>query len=164
MSILIRRGDLFDDPAEALVNPVNAVGVMGAGLAKEFRARFPANYRAYLRACKSGHVAPGRMFVYDYGAGRSPRYIINFPTKRHWKDPSRMADIESGLAGLRRTLAERAIASVALPALGAGLGGLDWPGVRRRIEDSLGGLDGVAVTAYGPLAGPEAAPAEAPSP
>ena len=129
MPLATIKGDLFANPAEALVNPVNCVGVMGAGLAKQFKQRFKENYSAYRRACDHRTVAPGRMFVYDYGAGwlLPPRYIINFPTKRHYKDPSRMADIEAGLDGLRETIIARQIQSVSIPALGAGLGDCTGP-------------------------------------
>ena len=153
MRLAMIKGDLFANPSEALVNPVNCVGVMGAGLAKQFKQRFKENYSAYRRACDHRTVAPGRMFVYDYGAGwlLPPRYIINFPTKRHYRDPSRMADIEAGLDGLRETIVDRRIQSVSIPALGAGLGGLNWVDVRLRIRDALGDLDGVAIELYEPV-------------
>lgn len=145
-----RDGDLLADESEALVNAVNCVGVMGAGVALAFRRRFPENYRAYAAACRRNAVEPGRMFVFETGTPTSPRYLVNFPTKRHWKDPSRMEDIVAGLESLREEVRARAIRSVALPALGCGLGGLPWPEVRAVIADGLWGLDGARVTVYRP--------------
>ena len=129
-------GDLFETDAEALVNPVNTRGVMGKGLALAFKRAFPANEQAYRAACAAGEVQLGRMFVFDAG----DRYVINFPTKDHWRSRSRLADIESGLGDLRRVLGELGVASVAVPALGAGLGGLAWDDVRPLIEAALGDL------------------------
>lgn len=145
-----RRGDLPADDSEALVNAVNCVGVMGAGVALAFRRRFPENYRAYAAACRGNAVEPGRMFVFETGMETPPRYLVNFPTKRHWKDASRMEDIVAGMDALREEVRARAIRSVALPALGCGLGGLSWPEVRAVIADGLRGLDGVRVTVYLP--------------
>lgn len=148
--IAYRNGDLLADGAEALVNAVNCVGVMGAGVALAFRRKFPENFRAYAAACRSGGVEPGRMFVFETGGDSPPRYLINFPTKRHWKDPSRMEDIVAGISSLREEVRARAIRSVALPALGCGLGGLPWPEVRAVIADGLRGLEGARVTVYRP--------------
>lgn len=145
-----RDGDLLADESEALVNAVNCVGVMGAGVALAFRRRFPENFRAYAAACRRGGVEPGRMFVFETGAESPPRYLVNFPTKRHWRDASRMEDIVAGLQSLREEVRARAIGSVALPALGCGLGGLPWPEVRTVIADGLRGLEGVRVTVYRP--------------
>lgn len=117
------QGDIFLAPAEALVNPVNCVGVMGKGLALQFKQRFPANFHAYREACRKGLVRPGKVFIFDTG-GTSPRFIINFPTKRHWRDRSRLEDIRAGLRDLAREVASRCISSVAIPPIGCGLGGL----------------------------------------
>lgn len=128
-------GDLLTADVEALVNTVNCVGAMGRGVALQFKRAFPDNFKAYAKACKQGEVEPGKMFVtvrLD-----NPKYIINFPTKRHWRGKSRMADIESGLEALVREINERQIHSIALPPLGSGLGGLHWPDVRSRIETAL---------------------------
>ena len=154
-----RDGDLLADRSEALVNAVNCVGVMGAGIALAFRRKFPENFRAYAAACRRNEVAPGRMFVFETGAESPPRYLVNFPTKRHWKDTSRMEDIVAGLRSLREEVRARAIGSVALPALGCGLGGLPWPEVRTVIADGLRGLEGVRVTVYRPRESPSGAAA-----
>jgi len=147
-------GDLFADPADALVNPVNCVGVMGRGLALEFRRASPAMERAYADACRRGRVQPGRMFVFETGLLVPPRLVVNFPTKRHWRDLARIEDIALGLEALVQEIEGRAIRSIAVPALGAGLGGLSWDIVRPRIEDTLGRLDAVRVRVYLPRAGP----------
>ena len=94
------QGDLLISDAEAIVNAVNCVGVMGRGLALQFKRTFPANFKAYAAACKRGEVEPGRMFVFETGASVGPRYIINFPTKRHWRFRSRLDDIDAGLEAL----------------------------------------------------------------
>ena len=119
-------GDMFTEDVEALVNSVNCVGVMGRGIALQFKNLFPENFKAYAEACRREEVQPGQMFVYESGKMTNPRFIINFPTKRHWRGKSRMEDIESGLHALAREISERNIRSIALPPLGSGLGGLDW--------------------------------------
>lgn len=148
--IVWTRGDLLQDDAEALVNAVNCVGVMGRGIALQFKKTWPANFRAYAAACHHGKVRPGQMFVVDLQPPGPPRCIINFPTKRHWRDASQMADIEAGLSALCRVLAELCIRSVAIPPLGCGLGGLAWRNVRPRIEAALSALDDVCVRVYEP--------------
>ena len=125
--ITFKQGDLFQDSAEALVNPVNCVGTMGKGLAKEFKRKFPDNFREYVRACRAGRVRPGRMPVFHTHRPEINRYIINFPTKRDWRDPSRIEDIEAGIQVLADEVRNRRIRSLAIPALGCGLGGLPWP-------------------------------------
>ena len=131
------RGNLLEDDVDALVNTVNTKGVMGKGIALQFRRAFPENYDAYRAACEAGVVQLGRMFVVMTGYLGRPRLIINFPTKNHWKSRSRIADIEAGLVDLRRVLDEYDIESLALPPLGCGLGGLEWSDVRPRIEAAL---------------------------
>ena len=143
-------GDMFTEDVEALVNSVNCVGVMGRGIALQFKNLFPENFKAYAEACKRQEVQPGRMFVYDSGKMTNPRYIINFPTKRHWRGKSRMEDIESGLRALAQVIAERDIRSIALPPLGSGLGGLDWPMVRSRLETALQDIDDLRVVVFEP--------------
>jgi O-acetyl-ADP-ribose deacetylase (regulator of RNase III) len=138
-------GNLLEADVDALVNTVNTKGVMGKGVALQFKRSFPANFQAYRAACAAGEVKLGRMFVFDSGRLERPRYIINFPTKDHWRSRSRLADIETGLADLRRVLSELEIESVALPPLGCGLGGLDWSDVRPRIEAALADLSVRAV-------------------
>lgn len=145
-------GDILKEDAEALVNPVNCVGVMGKGLALQFKLAFPVNLKEYAAACRRGEVEPGRMVVHETGHATNPRYIINFPTKRHWRDKSRIEDIESGLRSLKREIEARGIRSVALPAIGCGLGGLRWADVRPLIEKNLGAFDGVRVVVFEPMA------------
>lgn len=118
-------GDLLDAKVDALVNTVNTVGVMGKGLALQFKKAFPANFKAYEAGCKRGEVETGKMFVFDAGRIVPPRYIINFPTKQHWRSPSTLEYVEYGLAALIEVIRHREIRSIAVPPLGAGLG-LDW--------------------------------------
>ncbi|MCY4541451.1 MAG: macro domain-containing protein [Rhodobacteraceae bacterium] len=149
-----KTGNILAEDAEALVNAVNCVGVMGRGVALQFKSAFPTNFQAYEHACKREEVRPGRMFVFETGQMINPRYIVNFPTKRHWRDKSRMEDIESGLFDLRRVIQERNIGSIAVPPLGSGLGGLDWHEVRSRIEEALRDFDDVSVIVFEPLDAP----------
>ena len=130
-----KTGDIFQEDVEALVNSVNCVGVMGRGVALQFKRRFPENFKAYAEACSRDEVQPGRMFVFETGQpGHIPQYIINFPTKRHWRGKSRIEDIDTGLEALAGEIAERNIMSLAMPPLGSDLGGLEWADVRPRIE------------------------------
>ncbi len=149
-----KTGDLFNEDVEAVVNSVNCVGVMGRGIALQFKNTFPENFKAYATACKRGEVAPGRMFVFETGRLTNPRYIINFPTKRHWRGKSRMGDIEAGLEALAREITERNIRSIALPPLGSDLGGLRWAEVRPRIEAVLEGIDDLKAVVFGPGSAP----------
>lgn len=147
-------GDILTADAEALVNTVNCVGIMGRGIALQFRKAFPDNFKAYAAACARGAVQPGRMFVFDTGALASPRYIVNFPTKRHWRGKSRIEDIESGLAALVEEVRKRGIRSIALPPLGSGLGGLDWTRVRPLVERAMSRLADVDVQVFEPGGAP----------
>ncbi len=149
-----RTGDILTADVEALVNTVNCVGIMGRGIALQFKNAFPGNFKAYVAACEVGEVQPGRMFVYDRGTVTNPRYIVNFPTKRHWRGKSRMEDIESGLAALASEIRDRKIRSIAIPPLGSGLGGLDWGDVRPRIIEALRGIDDVEILLFEPTAAP----------
>lgn len=135
--IEVKKGNILKQEAEALVNTVNCVGVMGRGVALQFKEAFPENYKQYKEACKNEAVKPGRMFVFDASMLIGPKIIINFPTKRHWREKSRIEDIESGLKDLIKILKDSHIHSVAIPPLGCGLGGLDWKIVRPLIENSL---------------------------
>ncbi|MEV6810579.1 macro domain-containing protein [Micromonospora sp. NPDC051296] len=146
----MRSGDLLDADTNALVNAVNTVGVMGKGIALAFRHAHPGNYAAYRAACAAGKVRVGRMFVYDSGRPGRHRYVINFPTKSHWRSRSRLADVAAGLPDLVRILREHRITSVAVPALGCGNGGLDWADVRPLIETALADLPDVRVYLYAP--------------
>ena len=114
------RGNLLEADVEALVNTVNTVGVMGKGIALQFKNRFAANFLAYAQACKLGQVQTGLMFVTEPQELMGPRWIVNFPTKRHWRDPSRLEWVVDGLQDLRSFLVSNAVPSIALPALGAG--------------------------------------------
>jgi O-acetyl-ADP-ribose deacetylase (regulator of RNase III) len=144
------KGNLLDAPVDALVNTVNTVGVMGKGIALMFRDRYDLNFKLYEAACKGKQVKVGEMFVTETGELEGPRWIINFPTKDHWKGNSRLEWVESGLQDLKRVLRERQIRSVAIPPLGAGNGGLDWPTVKGRIHAALADLDDVEVIDYEP--------------
>jgi O-acetyl-ADP-ribose deacetylase (regulator of RNase III) len=149
------EGNLLEADVEALVNTVNTVGVMGKGIALQFRQAFPENYNAYLRACRHGEVEPGRMFVFATGRLTNPRYIINFPTKRHWRGKSRLEDIDAGLRALVEVVRREGIRSIAVPPLGCGSGGLDWSVVRPRIEEAFAALPEVSVLVYAPVGAPE---------
>jgi O-acetyl-ADP-ribose deacetylase (regulator of RNase III) len=148
--IEFKSGDILKDDAEALVNTVNCVSVMGRGIALQFKDAFPENFKAYAAACKREAVQPGRMFVFEAGQPTPPRYIINFPTKRHWRGKSRIPDIQSGLEALVEVLREKRIRSVAIPPLGSGLGGLDWREVKPLVETAMQPLTDVHVTVYEP--------------
>lgn len=154
--IEITNGNLLEANAEALVNTVNCVGYMGKGIALQFKQAFPANFKAYEAACRAAEVVPGRMLVHDNGRLLNPRYIINFPTKRHWRGKSRMADITSGLKALVREVRNLGVHSIALPPLGCGLGGLDWREVRPRIEQAFQELPDVRVLLFEPAGTPDA--------
>ncbi len=149
-----KTGDILAEESEALVNTVNCVGIMGRGIALQFKKAFPDNFKVYAAACEREEVRPGQMFVYETDRLTNPRYIINFPTKRHWRGKSRIEDIESGLVSLAEEIRERGIRSVAVPPLGSGLGGLDWPQVRERIQAALEGLDDVKIVIFDPGGGP----------
>lgn len=144
-------GDIFESPAEALVNPVNCVGVAGKGLALAFKQRFPVGHEHYKRACEAGSLCIGKVLMYLLSLdSKKPLEVIYFPTKDHWKDPSRIEFIVAGLIDLRKLLKVNDIASVAIPALGCGLGGLDWEDARPVIKEALSDLEGLTVYLYGP--------------
>ena len=155
-----KRGNILIEDVEALVNTVNCVGVTGRGLALQFKKAFPENFKAYAAACKRNEVRVGRMFVFEASRLTNPRFIINFPTKRHWRSRSRLEDIESGLAALAEEITRRGIRSIAVPSLGCGLGGLRWSDVRPRIEDALSANSDLVGILFEP-AGPPAATAMA---
>ncbi|GMV39968.1 MAG: hypothetical protein AMXMBFR64_16840 [Myxococcales bacterium] len=152
--IRLLRGDVLRAQAEALVNTVNCIGFMGRGIALQFRRAFPDNFRIYERACKGGEVAPGRMLVVPTGQLTGPKYIVNFPTKRHWRGKSRIEDIDAGLVALVGDVQRLGIRSIAIPPLGCGLGGLDWSDVRPRIERAFATLADVDVLIYEPDGAP----------
>lgn len=139
-------GNLLRDDAQALVNTVNTVGVMGKGLALQFKRAYPEVFRVYEAACQAGDVLPGR--ILPVRLADTDRWVLNFPTKRHWRQPSRLVDIATGLDDLVRVLSELKIRSVAVPPLGCGNGGLDWAVIRPLIIQRLGALP-VEVRLYG---------------
>ncbi len=146
-----KQGDILSEDVEAIVNTVNCVGVMGRGLALQYKNKFPDNFKTYARACKTEEVQPGKMFVTQTGQLTNPKYIINFPTKRHWKGKSKIEDIDDGLVDLINVLNKYDIKSIAIPPLGSGLGGLDWEMVKRRIENALGNMKDIHIIVYQPL-------------
>jgi O-acetyl-ADP-ribose deacetylase (regulator of RNase III) len=129
---------------------------MGRGIALQFRKAFPENFGVYQRACEREEVRPGKMLVFETGLLTSPRYIINFPTKRHWKGKSRMEDVEAGLPALLDEIKKRGIRSIAVPPLGCGLGGLDWNKVRPKIVHAFESLPEVRVLLFEPGCAPKA--------
>lgn len=150
-----KTGDMLAEDADALVNTVNCVGVMGGGIALQFKNAFPDNFKAYAQVCKRRELEPGRMFVFETGQLTQPRYIINFPTKRHWRGKSRMEDIDAGLQALQDVIREKSIRSIAVPPLGSGLGGLNWSKVRPRIVEALRGFNDLRVVVFEPNGAPE---------
>ena len=150
------HGNLLEAEVEALANSVNTVGVMGKGIALQFKNAFPANFKAYEAACKRQAVRLGEVFVFDNGRLTTPQWIINFPTKGHWRARSRIRDVAEGLDDLRDVIEELGISSIALPPLGCGHGGLDWDEVRSLVMERLDGLD-VVVHLYAPEGAPDAA-------
>ena len=150
-----KTGNILSSDVEALVNTVNCVGVMGRGIALQFRKAFPRNYETYKAVCDRKQLHPGMVLTHELNQLHNhPRYIINFPTKRHWKGNSRIADIASGLEALVAEIRQRNIRSIAIPALGCGLGGLNWSEVRPMIERALSALPDVRVFLYEPAGTP----------
>lgn len=149
--ITFTQGNLLESGAEAVVNTVNTVGVMGKGIALMFKEAFPENYKAYVAACNNKELEVGRVFVTerkDLVGG--PRWIVNFPTKRHWRNPSKIEWVSEGLDSLKNFIISHEIRSIALPPLGSGNGGLDWRLVRPIIEEALGQLDNVDIVVFEP--------------
>lgn len=148
--VVFKRGNIFDETdADALVNPVNCVGVMGAGLALQFRKRYPDMFLSYRKACVASRVRVGEMYVYKI-KGQFPRYIINFPTKQHWSNPSKVEYIQTGLHDLIRILKDLKIGKVAIPPIGCGLGGLPWGVVRKMVAEALQDVPEIEVVAFEP--------------
>jgi O-acetyl-ADP-ribose deacetylase (regulator of RNase III) len=155
--IIEGHGNLLTAEAEALVNTVNTVGVMGKGIALQFKRAYPGNYRDYKTACARGEVRLGQMHVFDTGRMGHGRIIINFPTKEHWRSRSRLADVASGLEALIDVVRDRGISSIAIPALGCGNGGLAWDEVRPMIEAAVARMPGVTALVYPPEGAPDPA-------
>lgn len=152
--IELTQGNILTADAEALVNTVNCVGVMGRGVALQFRKAYPANFKVYKAACSRKELQPGTMLTFALDTLTNPRYIINFPTKMHWKGSSRLEYIEQGLTALTAEVIRLSIRSIALPPLGCGLGGLNWPDVKTRIETAFTALPDVRVLLYEPSGAP----------
>ncbi|WP_040156206.1 type II toxin-antitoxin system antitoxin DNA ADP-ribosyl glycohydrolase DarG [Mobilicoccus massiliensis] len=151
------RGNLLSDDADALVNTVNTVGVMGKGIALQFKRAYPDMFKNYAREAKNGRLETGRMHVWETSGLTGPRFIINFPTKRHWKGGSRIEDIGAGLDDLVRVVQEHGITSVAVPPLGCGNGGLDWADVAPLMHAALQPLaTTVDIRLYVPAGAPAA--------
>jgi O-acetyl-ADP-ribose deacetylase (regulator of RNase III) len=145
------KGNLLEAKAQALVNAVNCVGVMGKGIALQFRRKFSKNYfKDYKHACQNSELVIGKVHIFETGNNTNPRYIINFPTKNHWRGKSRIEDIESGLQSLAEEIEKYAIKSIAMPALGCGLGGLAWNDVRSLIETAFVNFTDVEVLLFLP--------------
>lgn len=158
MSITRATGNLLTQDVDALVNTVNLQGVMGKGIALQFKKAWPDMFKAYEAACKRGEITPGRMHVWETGHLSGPRFIINFPTKRHWRGRSKMGDIEVGLANLVTVIQNLGIRSIAIPPLGCGNGGLNWRDVEPRIREALKPLVGsVDIRLFSPAGAPPAA-------
>lgn len=149
--IIQGQGNILDADTEAVVNTVNEVGIMGKGLALAFKYRYPENFTAYEAACKRREVRVGRMFVTERMDMFGPRCLVNFPTKKHWRDGSRLEWVRAGLDDLRKVILERRIRSIAVPPLGCGNGGLDWRVVRPLIVEKLGDLPDCAVSIFDPI-------------
>lgn len=148
--LIYKKGNIFAENVEAIVNPVNCVGIMGKGLALQFKNKYPENFKAYESACKQNKVQTGKMYIYENETLKNPKYIINFPTKRHWRDNSRLEDIKSGLDDLKRLIEEMNIKSIAIPALGSGLGGLNWQVVKKIIEEKLKDINDCQIIIFEP--------------
>jgi O-acetyl-ADP-ribose deacetylase (regulator of RNase III) len=145
------EGNLLEAKAEALVNAVNCVGVMGKGIALQFRQKFSEDYfNDYKRACRNGDLQIGKVQIYSIKTKTIPNFIVNFPTKNHWREKSKIEDIEIGLKSLVEEAEKHKIKSIAMPALGCGLGGLDWKDVRPLIETAFADFADVEVLLFLP--------------
>lgn len=154
--IILAKGNLLRSEADVLVNTVNCVGFMGKGIALQFRKAFPENFKAYETECRKGNIVPGKVFLFSTGNFIPPLYIINFPTKKHWRENSKIEYITSGLEDLVKVLKELDVSSVAVPPLGCGLGGLKWSVVRPLIERAFSNLPDLDVYLFQPSGTPEA--------
>lgn len=149
------QGNLLEADVEAIVNTVNTVGVMGKGIALQFKQAFPENYKQYKAACGAGEVRIGEVLVHDGHHLGPRRYILNFPTKRHWRGKSRIEDIQVGLDSLINVVSKCGIESIAIPALGCGNGGLDWADVRPMIYRAFESMPSVRVVIFPPAGAPD---------
>jgi len=142
--IIYKTGDIFKSSAQVITNTVNCVGVMGKGLALAFKKQLPEMFQDYKAKCEKGEVNPGQPYIWENDRVQ----ILNFPTKRHWKQNSLISDIEAGLEYLAKNYAEMGISSLALPPLGCGHGGLNWPDVKNLINKHLGPIEDLDVYVY----------------
>lgn len=140
------KGDILQSPAQVITNPVNCVGVMGKGLASQFKTKYPALFQDYSKRCANGDVKPGQPYLFE----NDEVQVLNFPTKRDWRNPSLLEDIENGLKFLAEHYRAMGIYTLALPPLGCGLGGLKWNDVKSLIEKHLGELPDLEVFVYAP--------------
>jgi len=154
--IHFKKGNIVKADTEALVNTVNCVGIMGRGIALQFKKAYPENFEEYRKVCKDKKLHPGMVYTYKLPILGLTQYIINFPTKRHWKGKSKLEDIQQGLKALAQEIKRLGIRSISIPPLGCGLGGLNWETVRPIIESALGYLTDVEVDIYEPLGAPKA--------
>ncbi len=145
--IVYMKGNIFEAPAQVITNAVNCVGVMGGGIALQFKERYPDMFRDYAARCVEKTVKPGEPYLFENGSVQ----VLNFPTKNDWRVDSKLEDIETGLKYLSENYGEMGIYSLALPALGCGLGGLDWNDVKPLVEKYLGDLPDLDVLVYEPL-------------
>lgn len=150
MLTFFHRRNLFNDDAVAYVNPVNCVGVMGGGIAKQFKDEFPSVFPEYAKACKRGEIRLGEVYVVRR-TRKNPEYIIHFPTKHHWRDASSLDVIEQGLISLVETIEQYDLESVAVPALGCGLGGLSWDDVKPLMQQYLAPVSFRHFRVYSPI-------------
>ena len=153
--MVFKKGNILNEKTEAIVNTVNCVGVMGKGIALQFKQAYPENFKVYKKACDNKDVKPGKVHIFNLNRMFNPKYIINFPTKRHWKQKSIINDIEAGLSDLVKVIEELKIKSIAIPPLGCGNGGLDWITVKEMIIKHLEKSKGVEVFIYKPVGTPE---------
>ncbi len=149
-NITYLRANIFNSPVQALVNPINCQGVMGKGLALQFRKRFPRMYEHYCHDCRSVRVRPGTIHVFANQPHGTPRRILNFPTKDNWRQPSRLEYIQTGLDHLTTLCTPLQIESIAIPPLGCGLGGLRWSDVQPLIDRAARSLPNVQFEIYKP--------------
>jgi O-acetyl-ADP-ribose deacetylase (regulator of RNase III) len=156
MTVQVKMGDLLKEETDAIVNTVNCVGVMGKGIALQFKQRWPRNFKAYETASKKEQIEIGKMFIHDLGKWEKPRFIINFPTKVHWRGDSELEYIEDGLRDLVKQVKRLGIKSISLPPLGCGNGGLDWNEVRGLIFAAFRDHPDISVHLFEPKGAPPA--------
>lgn len=159
MTITFKQGDMFNERVDALVNTVNCVGVMGKGVALEFKHRWPENFKEYKKMCSRKALQPGTMFTFEniqMFDNRGPKYLINFPTKTHWRTKSKLSYVSDGLDSLIHEITRLDIRSIAMPPLGCGNGGLEWAEVKELIQEKLSGLNDIEITVFEPFEEKEA--------